>query len=267
MDTLYKFVIFGLVLLFIGPSRSPICSLVDDYIVMDLSNESDRYNNGYKEERYNYVLDQFLDEFRPDVAKGKGSLFILRDWSDGAVNAWAWRIGKEYWLEIPGGMARFYLIKESGFLSTLCHELGHLLGGTPHNNSISYEGQADYYSSMKCMGRMLKRLGYQEKIDGTIECEGGFCNDRYAGILSLTSYYAELEKGPIPSLKTPSTDIANQTLSRHPLAQCRFDTMIASLKCANNDSFSYVDVFQGACGGIGARPLCWFNPEEFLVHN
>lgn len=267
MDTLKQFVILCLVLFSLGPSRSPVCSLVGDYVVMDLTNESGRYDNGYKEERYNYVLDQFLVEFGPDVAKGNGSLFIQRDWSDGAVNAWAWRIGKEYWLEIPGGMARFYLIKETGFLSTLCHELGHLLGGTPHRNSISYEGQADYYSSMKCMGRMLKRLGYQEKIDGTIHCEGRFCNERYAGILSLTSYYAELEKKPIPSLKTPSTDVVNRTLSSHPSGQCRFDTMIEALKCANKDSFSYIDAFKGACRGVGARPLCWFNPEEFLGHN
>ncbi|MCF8060821.1 MAG: hypothetical protein K9K67_16070 [Bacteriovoracaceae bacterium] len=251
----------------LGPVKLPLCSLVDDYVIMDLSIESDRYNNGYKEDRYDFVLDQFIAEFSPDISLKTGSFHILRDWGDGAVNAWAWRMGNEYWLEVPGGMARYHLIKETGFLSTLCHELGHLLGGTPHNDTISFEGQADYFSAMKCMERMLNRLSYKELLNAPIKCKGTYCGERFEGIESLSSYYAELEKRPTPSLNTPDRTITKRTLSRHPGSQCRFDTMVAALKCDNRDDFSYQDAFMGSCSLEGARPACWFNPEEFLVRN
>jgi hypothetical protein len=192
----------------------------------------------------------------------------MRDWGDGAVNAWAWRIGSEYWMEVPGGMARYSLINEEAFLSTLCHELGHLLGGAPQSHSISYEGQADYYAPMKCMERILGRLKVVEKAPPNgLACVGPYCGNRFMGIQSLTEYYAEIAKVSPPSLKTPSSEIVNKTQRSHPSAQCRFDTMVAALMCSNRSDFGTVDPKVGACDdALGGRPRCWFNPEEFLSH-
>jgi len=224
---------------------SPVCQLVDDHEFAPLT--KDPYNNGYPESRYHLVLNEFIKEFTPDIEKRGGTFHILRDWSDGAVNAWAWRIGDEFWLEVPGGMSRYHLINEFGFLTTLCHELGHLEGGAPHGSEISYEGQADYYSTMKCMHRILKRLGHS--------------NDKLlSGIKSLTSYYAFLEKSDPPQINTPDLTQARQTLRSHPKSQCRFDTMVRAMKCDNKDHFSYDNPNTGACQGSLARPLCWYRP-------
>lgn len=209
-------------------AKTPLCQLVEDHAYV--STEKSRYNNGYKESRYHQVLDTFIDEFTPEIKKRKGTFHIMRDWSDGAVNAWAWRIGDEYWIEAPGGMSRYHLINEEGFLTTLCHELGHLLGGEPMRNEISFEGQADYFSTKACLKRILIRL----KKDHAFK-------NQLSGVSSLTSYYAELAKVPFPTISTPSDRVVNQTITTHPEPQCRFDTMVASLKRSE-------------------RPRCWYAP-------
>lgn len=244
-----------------------LCQLVENHVTIDFNRYSNRvenpYDNGYPEERYHQVLDTLTSEFQGEALKRGGSFHILRDWGDGAVNAWAWRIGDEFWIEVPGGMSRYHLINEEGFLTVLCHELGHLFGGSPHGNEISYEGQADYYSTMKCVSRVFHALGYPEK-PSQYSCQGKFCDERLKGAESLSSYYAFLGKDPLPSLGTPDRSSVNQTNRAHPRAQCRFDTMVAGLQCSNREDFSYRNFQDGACMGTGARPRCWFSPGESL---
>ena len=133
-------------------------AVVGDDVAFILSND---YDNGYPEQKYTYVLDTFIEVYTPIIAKRGGTFHILRDFKDGSVNAWAWRIGSEYHLEVPGGMSKYYLITEEGFIATICHELGHLLAGSPtkgQGGNISVEGQSDYFSSSKCLSRMLLKI-------------------------------------------------------------------------------------------------------------
>lgn len=207
------------------------------------------FDNGYKEERFHKVLDVIQDTYGPLVKNEGGELHLLIDWSDGAVNMWAFRYGDEYWLEIPGGMARYHLIIEEAFLTSLCHELGHLLGGAPRNGQISYEGQADYYATRVCIRKLLKALAPDKdvEIDSDVElaCASAtektpFCERAMQGAKSLSSYYAELEKSPFPQITSPSQANASETFSQHPPAQCRLDTFVAG----------YFD---------RPRPRCWYH--------
>jgi len=241
-----------------------LCELVENHHVMDARIEGlkNPYDNGYQKTRYHHVLDKVIETFNPLFLAQSQELKILRDWSDGAVNAWAFRLGREAWLEVPGGMARYHLISEEGFLMTICHELGHLLGGSPHRLRISFEGQADYFAPMKCMENILSALEVKPSqfLEGSGNvCVGEFCQERLKGIKSLTSYYAFLEKVRPPTLATTSTTVVEQTLSGHPPAQCRFDTMIKALGCSDRDPFSYDNQVDGACRGELARPACWFS--------
>lgn len=238
-----------------------LCQLVEEHRFIDFTDPSQkRFDNGYLEERYDEVLDTVYEVFAPIIRQRGGYLRIVRDWSDGAVNAWAWRQGQQYGIEIPGGMARYSLINEEAFIATICHEIGHLLGGSPHHYSISVEGQADYYAPMKCMEKVFLALEYDEedRSINNLDCSGIYCYERFRGIESLSSYYAELGRVPKPSLSTPSSYRTQRTLRSHPKPQCRFDTMIAALACSNRDDFSYEDPLTGSCQGIGKRPACWY---------
>ncbi len=208
-----------------------------------------KYDNGFPEEKYHAILDQFLITYGNIIQSKGGELEIIRDWSDGAVNMWAEKWGTRYILEIPGGMVRYYLINEEAFILSICHELGHLLGGPPQSGEISLEGQSDYFASSRCINKMLqqisplKRLNYdtdvidvctKERIDSH-----SLCLRAMQGAKSLTSYYAEIIQAPFPSLSTPSQSVVPKTLTTHPHPQCRLDT------------------FKN--GYLGKpRPTCWF---------
>ena len=231
-----------------------------------------KYDNGYSEDRYNEVLELIKTIYSPLIQDRNGSFHIMSDWSDGAVNMWAWKWGSEYWLEIPGGMARYHLINEEAFVLSICHELGHLLGGAPGKDPISYEGQSDYFASLKCMKRVMPQLKPLVKLQSSPEvkeaCEDlshvktGVCERTLEGALSLSSYYAELEKALKPSLLTPSLSIVSTTMNAHPPAQCRLDTFYAGIECSAdiNEPLDFSDIGLGACEGEekGSRPRCWF---------
>lgn len=210
----------------------------------------DPFNNGYTEERYKKVIAHFSKVYKPIVAEVGGEFKILSDWTDGAVNAWAWRSGTQYRLEIPGGLARYHLVNEAAFFMVICHEIGHLMGGEPASYDISFEGQADYYATADCMERVVEGWIWQEShqspeaIDfcAASAAADSHCLSIVVGALQLAAVYAEPQNKPFPQIKTPDTKMVSATLQAHPEPQCRLDTSLAG----------YLEK---------DRPRCWYAPE------
>lgn len=248
-------------------------------------NLAGRYNNSYPERRFLLVTESFERFFKPHFASLGKEFFLDVDWGDGAVNAWAWKEGDRYSLEIPGGIARFHTMSEEAFVMNLCHELGHLMGGAPASTSeISYEGQSDYFATAKCFKRFAPYVnqqlgGFQSGSERTIFAEEAefkarclnevnpqVCEQSLRGALGATAYYAELEKAKTPSLKTPDTTLTRSTLSAHPKSQCRFDTMVAGTFCQAPSSVNprWDSAIESWChAGFDAphaRPKCWYKP-------
>lgn len=230
----------------------------------------DEWNNGYPEKKYHSVLDIFIRIYTPIIKARGGSFHILRDFSDGAVNAWAWRIGNEYHLEVPGGLSRYELINEEGFITTICHEIGHLLGGAPaRNDTISFEGQSDYFSAVHCVRKMLKEIKpykvLEHSAESNILCsqaeDNEICKRALLGAKAISNYFARLEDSEFPSLMNEDPRIARQTLQKHPSAQCRLDTFKRGHFCMGNFSeISYLDPLLGYCSDdFNKRPLCWYS--------
>lgn len=236
---------------------------------------SDEYDNGYPENKYNEILDKFIEIYTPVIAIKGGTFHILRDFKDGSVNAWAWRLSDEFHLEVPGGMSRYYLISEEGFITTICHELGHLLGGAPLKGSkshISSEGQSDYFGASHCLKRVLSEITPYKplKVDPELEtvCSDELCKRAMSGMKSINAYYAKIAKVPFPRLSIESTEVARRTKDSHPKPQCRLDTMKRAYLCpvSFKDEVSYEDPKVGSCHlnyfPEFARPACWFKEEQ-----
>ncbi len=210
---------------------------------------ANKYDNGFPEEKYHSILDQFIESFTPSISAKGGSFEIWRDWSDGAVNMWAEKWGDRYILEVPGGMARYHLINEEAFILSICHELGHLLGGAPKNGDISFEGQSDYFAGRSCIKQMLSLIAPLKSIEidqdvftlcsGNSLIDENLCQRSLQGAKSLTSYYAEIAGKPFPQLDQKSKQTPKETLTSHPTPQCRLDT------------------FKNAILG-SERPSCWY---------
>lgn len=232
-----------LFIVFIQPSQQRHSLVGDHYRQSALG----QFDNGYPQQKYESVLKTLQNVYGPIIQARGGELKLLTDWTDGAVNMWAWRRGPEYWLEIPGGMSRYYLITEEAFVVSICHELGHLLGGAPQNGEISFEGQADYFANQNCSLLLLDKIKAFKELPSdpeitslcSQEADVERCQKVLSGSKSLSSYYAELENVSFPQYSTTSSVKVSQTLQKHPPAQCRLDTFKAGF---------FAD----------QRPACWF---------
>lgn len=166
-------------------------------------------------------------------------------------------------LTVSKGVIAHKRMTEDSFRLILCHEFGHYFGGTPHTNDehwASNEGQADYYSTSKCIRRIIpKDRDFKSRVQ--------------VATLALGKIYAEMNKEDSSKLSLTEKDKREvmTTLSTHPGAQCRVDTMIAGLNCPISESieFSDKDEKTGACldssvneaFAKGARPRCWYRPQ------
>lgn len=248
---------------------------------------------GITEEQFNSVIDKVETIYSPIVAGMNAKLNIVRNWTDGTVNAYASRSGSTYTVQMFGGLARHETITEDGMALVVCHEIGHHLGGAPKKGSggwwggsssswASNEGQSDYFATMKCLRRtflnddnsaILRNMEIPEalttacskawtnKVDSDICIRGGMAG------MSVAKLFQALRNATVaPDFTTPDAKVVTRTDDNHPAYQCRLDTYLQGALCEVADSvdFSDKDEKVGSCHQstmtAGVRPTCWFKP-------
>lgn len=175
-------------------------------------------------------------------------------------------------IEMGSDMHRNLAVSPDIYLAILCHEVGHILGGTPYSlNTLkpssqwqsttpsSSEGQSDFFSSLTCMKKVFASdtptvpTSYNVSDRVKALCENKFetvleqniCQRSAAAGFGVASYiisvYDSLSPGqPMAkiSMDTPEKD-GTSVGKLYPSLQCRFDTILAG---ALNQK----------------RPGCWF---------
>jgi len=256
----------------------------DFYISADAKNVG-----GITQEQFNAVIDQVEAIYSPIVSTEGGKLMVERKWDDGTVNAYAQRLGSTWKVSMFGGLARHDTITEDGFRLVICHEIGHHIGGAPRKSSYysstwaSNEGQADYFSTLKCLRRVWMhednesvishmdipealskscREAWGETPDYAICVRGGMAGD------SVARLFAALRTQAPAKFETPDAKVVIKTDDNHPATQCRLDTYFQGALCevSFNEDVSTSSEVKGTCHGsightVGVRPLCWFKPS------
>lgn len=233
---------------------------------------------GIDETMFNSVLDRVEEVYRPIISQQGGNLVVNRLWKNPKVNASAEQNGRNWIITMYGGLARHKDITPDGFALVACHELGHHVGGYPKINGddwASNEGEADYYSTLKCLRRVLEGTSPAD-LDPTAKtgCESRYqgvdlrhCEQDAMGGISAARLLAGLSGSPAPSFSTPDRSVVQRTDDDHPAAQCRLDTFYQGALCTKNvdEELSDKAPAPGACTTAagykdGVRPLCWFKP-------
>ena len=245
---------------------------------------------GLSEEQFNKAIDSVETVYSPIVSSMGGKLNIIRNWTDGTVNAYAQRSGTEWKVSMFGGLARHETITEDGMALVVCHEVGHHIGGAPRKSSVwsnpwaSNEGQADYWATLKCLRRVWMSDDNTAIVAGmnvpaalTDSCQKQWKNTTDQAIcvrggmagLSVANLFAALSKDPKASeFTTPDTRVVTKTDDNHPKTQCRLDTYFQGAMCemSYSDDVTSTSEVTGTCHGstgqtVGLRPLCWFKPS------
>ena len=176
----------------------------------------------------------------------------------------------EGYIMLWGGFVRAPGASPSLIALTLCHEIGHFLGGSPkqHFNGdvqehwSSSEGQADWFAAKECLPLVyheLKNLftaGDPSSYQATKLCQKTINPDQCKWILStgqefldFSFYYFSDSKSQKTSLLNTAPEKPEQTLiNTYPSDQCRLDTYKAGGLCASQAAEK--------C----QRPACWFVP-------
>jgi hypothetical protein len=193
---------------------------------------------------------------------------------------------KSWHISMFGGMARKPHMTREAFALIACHEIGHHLGGAPHvKGTVSNEGQADYFATLKCMRRFfadenneaaIAKLPKSEFVE--TECTSEF-SDRKDQLICIRSSQAgytlanimrEMRKAESISFRTPEKKLAKFMDSKHPAPQCRLDTYFNGARCPvpESEALSHDSFYTGTCdregegANTGSRPRCWFNPTK-----
>lgn len=247
----------------------------------DLDNEE---GSNISKKDFNKIIDSVKKVYQPIFKRGQMNFKIESNWEDKQVNAFAGVRGQDRYILIYGGYARHKLMTKDAFLSVVCHEIGHHLGGFPRKQNSpwsSSEGQADYFSTLKCMKEVLRQdadnqtlalnLSLPEDVKKNCRFQHARDNDYYICLRSAQAaedhgrVIADLTDNAEVSLLTPSTEVRATTNLQHPSPQCRVDTKYQGALCNVPTSISLdgSDETKGACHLnnyhiLGNRPGCWF---------
>ena len=245
---------------------------------------------GLSEEQFNMAIERVETIYAPIVAQEGGKLVISRAWNDATVNAYAQRSGSNWMVNMFGGLARHETITEDGMSLVVCHEIGHHIGGAPKkvsyysNSWASNEGQADYFSNLKCLRRVFlndNNIAIVSKMDVpaalTDACSSAFTTEQDRAICirggmagdSVAKLFQALRNQTTPAkFDTPDRSAVSVTNDNHPATQCRLDTYFQGSLCEVNfgDDVDQESEVSGTCHGtlghkMGLRPTCWFKPS------
>ncbi|MFY7993378.1 MAG: ImmA/IrrE family metallo-endopeptidase [Bacteriovoracaceae bacterium] len=155
-----------------------------------------------------------------------------------------------------------------GFIWVACHEVGHLVGGSPVNEylkgfsaqeGLTIEGQADYFASSICMGKWLDWIKVKKLPNPEFNTQivhepfiSDVCEKRFSKNSEIQNCRVKLMAATEAFRLVGDDDFkySNMDYSRseymytaHPKVECRGTT-----------AFNAVMGFE--------RPLCWFVPEK-----
>ena len=216
------------------------------------------------------IINQIVDAFQPDAKKLGAELYstIVPDLAGGAAGGAMENEGKLMHLVATTGMAIAPFMTPDVLAFTMCHELGHAMGGAVYFESAdpkhpitiqrgsepSTEGEADYFAAKVCLRRIWKSETQENARQASFPdptaqaaCQAAWkkpsdrnlCLRILAASLGFARRSAWIQvttfkkNYAMPSFNTPDTNqVAETIFNLHPTPQCRLDTTLNAARCA-----------------------------------
>lgn len=223
---------------------------------------SDKTTSTVTKESFEFIPHLIVNLMNPSVR-------VKTDWEKPYFTAWAaLEEDKSFQVSFWGGLARIPGMSDEGHALVACHELGHIMGGTPKIKIKEFlwssaEGQSDYFATGVCLKKYFAMKNRMEKFKEPSVSPTGWtlCRTTYDS-LSDFQICLQVQKGiesfakllthltwyeNTYSIETPSPVAVKETLfDSYPEPQCRIDTLLQGSLCP---------LEQYPCSN---RPACWF---------
>lgn len=248
------------------------------------------------EEEFKDIIEGVISLYREPAAAQGATLKVNAMWTNSTVNASAQQMGKNWIINMYGGLARRDEVTPDGFAMVVCHELGHHFAGFAFKGQswAANEGQSDYFATHACARRVWGKqsdvnakfrtsVGEFEKSKcdeaHTEQADKDLCYRTSAAGLSLATLLSKLGNSGEPKFDTPDAKTVVRTNDNHPAAQCRLDTYFQAALCnkpfdamlipgkkasgGRNSLDAEKDSAKYTCTELdgksyGTRPSCWF---------
>lgn len=197
---------------------------------------------------------------------------------------------------VDAGMLASPRLTPDSLRITVCHELGHIYGGSPRRNvpldwegpiaedgrsHLSAEGEADYYTTLVCFRKMVDGQDHQAALAGRTvplvtksKCatvwgadtnEALICERAALGSLDFLNFIKDFDI----SLERKAPEVALRIiLDQYPSRQCRLDTFVAGALCRKEFSLQ-LDRNNSSASDCpqpeAKRPACWY-PQPEAIH-
>ncbi len=188
------------------------------------------------------------------------------------------------------GLLQSSRLTPDGLRILICHELGHLFGGSPRRNPpfewdgvlasdgltfMSSEGQADYYASSVCFRQLVAGQDHQKALISLGQnsarvsqlCKASHSESPQNAMICQRAAYGALNMLLLAadfliSLDKQDTTSAPALIRNlYPERQCRLDTFVAGALCRKKfpTILDMIDSEKNDCDQEEAkRPKCWY---------
>jgi hypothetical protein len=177
---------------------------------------------------------QILQLFKTEVAQKPYPIVLNAEWESPFFGAGVSLYENNFRLMILGGTTRIAGLTPDAYAAIVCHELGHVIGGSPFQTIqfaewSSAEGQSDFFAANVCLPRYFRSLNETEdNIPARIE---------EAGYKMIQSFSEVIKEGDAPArFKADTTKTDVTLINNYPSLQCRYENFRK----------------------LGTRPACWF---------
>lgn len=181
---------------------------------------------------------QIISLFTLEIKKTGFPVLLDAQWDSPYFGAGVSFYNDQYRLMILGGTTRIKGMSLDAYAAIVCHEIGHIIGGTPHQTISgaewsSSEGQSDFFAANVCLPRYFKFKGEELKnISAKVEKSGFEMMWSLKDFDSNSSAQGKKIIRHLDKLPAASQTIINQ----YPSLQCRYENFRNPSK----------------------RPSCWF---------
>lgn len=164
---------------------------------------------------------QILQLFQTELAQKLYPLVLNAEWESPFFGAGVSLYENNFRLMILGGTTRIKGLTPDAYAAIVCHELGHVIGGSPFQTIqfaewSSAEGQSDFFAANICLPRYFRSLNeVEDKIPARIE---------EAGYKMIQSFSLVIKEGDeFIRFKADTTKTSATLINTYPSLQCRYE--------------------------------------------
>ena len=169
-----------------------------------------------------YVIPaKIIGLFNQEISATGYPLLLDADWASPYFGAGVSLYDNAFHLMILGGTTRLPEMTEDAYAAVVCHEIGHIIGGEPHQTISSAEwssseGQSDFFAASVCLPRYFKTLN-EKNILARVNKAG------FEMMNSFRKFDTNSADKSLSKTKRALPAVKETLINKYPSVQCRYE--------------------------------------------